>query len=355
MRVVVPPVTALVSSASSSAPNTGPAPIPVSDGKVRGPVSFSNPDIAGRAPWDAGSVLPAAALEKLNEIREEAAEVTAAIHRLSDRRQDTMLDRQRARAALDKIESASLHSEVLPIPSEAATRRMQALPQWQSAKALVDATDAEYARLDARYEELGARQQIALAVKVSCDALAESIAKSKLKCSIWRGTLPKAGDVHKIRSDIQKQKAALAAIAAAPWPSALAVEMIEKYVEDLKAKGTPKLSGLVKYNDAANLQWPTTRVNFPIDPSLTGYVVDSGAVIAWLFGDRLREALLDEVMRFADDKNALTAEQRVEKSKAIEDAILLLERAEEQIIMRERVPRRPDASAVAILGLAVSE
>jgi hypothetical protein len=58
-------------------------------------------------------------------------------------------------------------------------------------------------------------------------------------------------------------------------------------------------------------------------------------------------------MRFADDKSALSLQERTDKTAALTNAILLLERAEEQLVVSERLPRRATADPVAVLGIEV--
>ena len=114
------------------------------------------------------------------------------------------------------------------------------------------------------------------------------------------------------------------------------------------------------------MKWPTARADVvlypapgtdPAKPTVT--TPDTLALIAWLAKDELIAALSAEIDARADDGAALTDEQRGERLAEIEIDMLAAERDEEALVeMAHRagtpVDRRPDASPLAVLGVALA-
>ena len=95
---------------------------------------------------------------------------------------------------------------------------------------------------------------------------------------------------------------------------------------------------------------------------LTGFTshqsVDVQAVLAWLFRDALIQRLDAEIDELADDQYALSNEESAVREQSLLDALLGAERIEEALVEAaiaegRLVPRRPDASPLAVLGVSL--
>jgi hypothetical protein len=160
-----------------------------------------------------------------------------------------------------------------------------------------------------------------------------------------------------VRAEIAGIEAEAERALSAPRPSAEAKQVAAGIVARLAAEGAPDVRRLLVGGD--EIAWPANLESLTSIRSMSETVsrlrmFDGLKFVAWLIPDVLIAALDREIAAKADDRNALTVQQRDAKVADLDARRLLLEREEEALIETHlpHVLRRPDASAIAVLGLA---
>ena len=168
--------------------------------------------------------------------------------------------------------------------------------------------------------------------------------------------------VERLRRRGRELQADLHRIQSAPFPSSEAKRRAREQVEILAQRGTASVSQLVEHADGKlQFQRELLKVslhNIPQAPAAVGYaeIVDPVAVVAWLFRDALIKRLDAEIDSEADDKAALSPDDRQRKEAVVLSDLLAIERQEAEMVWRGQnemlpVEHRADADPRAILGV----
>jgi hypothetical protein len=181
-----------------------------------------------------------------------------------------------------------------------------------------------------------------------------------------RGDLLEA--VELCRRKILEFQSDLAKINAAPIPSALAKKLARQEIDALAARGEPGCFDLIERR--AGIGWPKTSyyeenlsgLAFidvaapPIPTGAPGY--NALAFYIWHNRDAVIASIERKIEEAADDKNALSDDERPKRRSATLADILALEREEELLIRTGKarglteLQRRPEADPRAVLSLA---
>lgn len=154
----------------------------------------------------------------------------------------------------------------------------------------------------------------------------------------------------KTREAIAELKADRHKVRSSPYPSSVAKAHVKSLIDELAARGRPSVAALlenvrhIEWKSAASMRWEYGNL-------IEGSVVAGVQLVAWLERDRLLAALYAEIDEMADDKNALTEEERTTELARIEAQALELERIEEHLVEELGVDRRPDADPRAVLHI----
>jgi hypothetical protein len=170
------------------------------------------------------------------------------------------------------------------------------------------------------------------------------------------------------RRRLRELRADLRRIAAAPYPSVTAKEVLRAHVTALAERGAPDLLPLIEegrpeiggpVNHRFEEVHGTAQGSLPVRGSVRFPVPDLLSLLAWLDPDRLIARLEAAIDELADDDNALTDDQRTEARTQVTNDMLAVEREEEALVCRAEaenltVQRRPDCDPRAVLGLSSS-
>jgi len=159
------------------------------------------------------------------------------------------------------------------------------------------------------------------------------------------------------RERLESARAARRAALAAPIMAVAAKAIMRDQIEALAERGRPDVFPILESRQPA--KFSTIGDLHRADTVRSTPVLDSEATLAWLHKEALIAALEREIDDAADDSEALDDEQRARRVAAAEAAMLAAERDEEAAISAAAaigfyIPRRPDADARAVLGLADS-
>jgi hypothetical protein len=143
------------------------------------------------------------------------------------------------------------------------------------------------------------------------------------------------------------------------WPSSLKKEEAEAWVKQRAEAATPNFDNMIEHNTplAFPMVMSSSLVRGIDTPALAfSETVDALGVMCWLFKEQMLAKInagLDEV---ADDKAALSQQQREEMEAQISSDMLAIERAECALIWHaeangEVIDFRSDTSPMAVLGV----
>lgn len=237
-----------------------------------------------------------------------------------------------------------------------ATKRMEELRKGLAygATANAAAIDLELTRLDTvrsaqnrRHRELAAvvaniREWLRLVPRNAVVELAPTVSARPNE-----GQTPSQA-VEVIRVKIDSLRDHISLIEHAPLPKSLLREKAKEFVEDLAARGRPRLT---PDRNSLNIAFQ--------DPKAFGVSNQSALpYLAWLHKDAMIERLQVEVDALPDRANTVTPAARERRLAEGRSDLLALERLEERLIEQAKVSgteiaRRTDASPLAILGVAI--
>jgi hypothetical protein len=164
--------------------------------------------------------------------------------------------------------------------------------------------------------------------------------------------------IERIRRRGRELKADLHRIQSAPYPSSYAKQRMREMIEALAQIGTPDVASLVEHDRP--IEWARRQVQSEVrgERLALGFAEtpDAVALLAWTFKDALISRLDAEINAEADDKSALSHEEREKRAAVVQSDLLDLERQECQLTgmaQAERLPveHRADINPVALLGV----
>jgi len=314
------------------------------------------PRVAGTSTLDR---LPEAARVKFRELEGECDAAFAIIGALNEQLADSRLDLARHEARVAHLVSP----EGGRLPEDATA--------VASARELAERARAEVTRIS---EQIKRRQDGSRSLRETF-ANVESYVRKLRNVPVIEAappvtvSAPKSGDwkgaVETMRQRLQKLHEDAQAVEDAPRPSADAKAMAHREIEGLAARGRLSVMSLLEGGDG--IGWPTKMLP-PLlvrgaDGGFAGVSqhdrseVDIFALFVWINRDVILAAIEREIDENADDRSALTPEQRVKKRAQLNAALLACEREEVHLIEMAReagvpIAYRPDCDPRAVLGVA---
>ncbi|MER8745847.1 hypothetical protein NKH54_22585 [Mesorhizobium sp. M1004] len=175
----------------------------------------------------------------------------------------------------------------------------------------------------------------------------------------FTGKLVKFASVEAARAEIDQIKAALDAAYVAPHPSSVVKAKIRHEIDSLANRGTPSLRAALAHGESVHWKHAPANVKLTEDLATSRVAVtspDALGLIAWAFRDKLISLLDAEIDAFADDKAALSDEQRDTMIAKLSADLLAAERAEVALVTSAGVDHRADVVDVrALLGIVGRE
>jgi hypothetical protein len=309
---------------------------------------------------DATDRLPEAARDKLTALKQERYELNLLARGLSDQIEEQRALRRDADNRRLQLLNPAAYANGAPAEDD---------PLVLAETAKVEKTNNEIRRLQALYETRSGRWnalgQLIASIEKWVTSAPGNLVMHEGEAPTLRKNESLLTAIERIRSRTRELEADERAVRAAPMPSALVKEKITAEVEALARRGAPDVFGAIKHR-GEGVKWPSARADVvlypapgtdPAKPVVT--TPDTLALLAWLAKDELVAALTAEIDARADDGAALTHEQRADRLAEIDIDLLNVERDEEALVeMAHRagtpVDRRPDASPLAVLGLALA-
>lgn len=165
--------------------------------------------------------------------------------------------------------------------------------------------------------------------------------------------IPKEWTVEVARAELAKIDEQITSVSAAPDTAASLRHRIFANVDAIAEKGAVEIRASVRDGDPARL-----GDRLMIAARGSSLVGDGGAAFfVWLLADEIKARLADLI---PDVPGALTDAQRDKRLAELSGRQLELERIEEALIMQAEtqgrvIDRRPDANALAVLGIEIKE
>ncbi|WP_136626025.1 hypothetical protein [Bradyrhizobium macuxiense] len=301
--------------------------------------------------------LPPSAAERLRELRQQRDDAALLARSDHEEWQSLHLDIQRHRDRLRELQMPrGQGGPDLPDDDVRVLHEQRRLDQ----------KTAELVRRTQRRDLNGSRWNNLSAVVTNCETCirtkpngAAIVMRPAIEPNLKKGeTVIDA--LERLRRRARELQADLARVRAAPWPSGLAKERMRKQIDQLAEAGRPIAHHAIDHGE--DIAFATTTYQVPIanvDPSAIGFaeVRDALALVAWLHRDTLTAALDREIDEVADDKAALTREQRQKAEAQILADVLATEREECALIEAAQddgitIDYRVDCDPRAVLGIA---
>jgi hypothetical protein len=286
-----------------------------------------------------------------------------------------------AHAALVPSEQMrEIHQEKAPIDRRLAelTRRVQEggfgldddAPQVRAEKKKLARVTAEIARLKELDEVRGQRWTIAGQTVQKVEAFLRdgvpggvSLAEADdiAPADILRKGEALIDAVERLRHRVRELKADLHRVRSSPLPKAVARKRLIDQIDALAANA-PDTSQLIEH-DEGRIAFPTKQVSAMVHNVQGGEqivfveVPDIAAIMATVMRDQLIAWCDSDLDQNADDKAALSPEQRETMEAEINQSLLQIEREESALVWKAmadglgNVAHRPDANPLALLGL----
>ena len=303
-----------------------------------------NPEQTAFPAWQARRLSPRLVAYLREPGREAAASrVRAELQILNDREGALHLFEQQLYAA--EVHLSSLYADEAaakaPVGRKPDPDQIQRIEQQ-----IVEATD-EITRLRPRrsaFSTLALETRYNACTKVIVGALSGGAPLRFLKPA----PAPRGATIETAREKIAQLQADLRTVADAPLPASWAKDRVKKFIEELAAPINVRPT--VEAGEAPYL--PLIHVSSQLA------VPHAMAVLAWVMKDRIIELVNRDIDEIADDKHALTFEQRAKRTAEIKRSILDTERIEAALeweaLQAGEVPEfRHDANPHAILGCEV--
>jgi hypothetical protein len=314
-------------------------------------------------PPDTSTLLPSRAAEKLRALRDAWEELRTLTQSDVDLYQELLLDRGKAQQRYDSLTNygASIRSghggDIYP----------EDHPSVVAARSELDKLNA---RLEALQKRRTNRKESFNAIGRLLRRCEAYVAESGTALTPFEMDPPKvppgelpANAVERLRQRRRELLADLKEITTAPVHSSVVKAKVRAEVEELAERGCPDLYRMIE--GGKDLRFPQVSETVPVDgfvriegaPFISARalvkVPDAIGLIARLFRDQLTAMLEAEVDASADDANALSDDERAEKSGAILDELLGVERLEEAFteLAAGAVIRRGDLDPRAFLDV----
>lgn len=303
--------------------------------------------------------LPRPAIEKLNRLGEEIEDLQASLRGLSDAE-----DKARA-----KIEDAQLALDRAAIKEREAPAHVRGNrnPGARNAEAELEAEIERQERFLERTAKAIAVLNERLGPFLELQRRVENfleIAGTEGGVRPFEGAVEVPGDasLSGVRQTIKLLKSEIRHVRHAPRSTGELEAVLDRELARLRRYGAPDLSALI---DGATdeLKWPTSSTNmYSFGQLKNGERVnsvgqnrsfDTPAILAWLFPERMRDSLREE-LRQQFDGEGISAEERAARIQALGAELLAAERLEEAIIeiQMPEAPRRADLDLRAFLALS---
>lgn len=276
-------------------------------------------------------------------------------------------DLQAASAARTNAENTL--KRLLAPAAEGGFRLAPEAPQVVSAQRALDRASDEFKRLQERQATRSAAWQTSSQASAAVETWLRQGIPGNCTLVAVETVLPKpvkgeAGVLDQIegrRRRVRELAATKHTIESAPRSSAWAKQKVRADIAALAERGAIDPSNVVEHG--GELVWPMTRLSSEVyggqERGLAfAQVPDVLAIIAYLHHDALLAAIDREVMACADDKAALTDDEREVRLAEVMGDLLSVEREECTLIWRamdEGLPAtfRPDCNPLAILSCAL--
>ena len=298
------------------------------------------------------SVLPSGVAEKLLALRDRASRLHRQVP-LADERAEANMDRQKAQQRLEQLR-AHPHDNGFGLRDSDA----RVIQQREHVEALTAATT----RLQDQYERAIAMWTPAARVLTNAEAWLKSPPLGTVledapepKVTLQKGEDLLTG-IERLRQQAGKIKADLARIYVAPYPSAYCKRRMRETVEAI-AQG-PNVTNLVERD--GNITWPEQSVRAQVfntgQPAIAFAEVPATiGLFAWAFKAALIERLEAEIDSKADDKTALSHDERQMREAELASALMEVERDESALVWRAQgqdlpAEHRIDCHVLAVLG-----
>jgi len=312
-------------------------------------------------PNDPTVVLPEAAAAKFVQLRQRASDLHAATPRFEAVQE----------VAHEKLRHEKRIADLIRPKSEGGFGLGELAPQVVIERRELERAQKELTRLTTLKEARGARWTVAkqLEGRIIDWALRGGVPGG---CSLEVvedapvSELLKKGE--RIADAVERHRHRLRELAAdrhrlksAPWPSSVAKEKAKAEIERLAEAGAPDVDRAIEYG--LPISFPMVSLSSLVrgtEPALAfTETVDVFGVLCWLFKDQMLakcNAALDEI---ADDKAALSQQQREEMEAEISASVLAIERAEVACIFAaeangEVIDFRSETSPQSLLGLRLA-
>jgi hypothetical protein len=215
--------------------------------------------------------------------------------------------------------------------------------------------EAEIDRLSERLETQQTRHRALIDLSTSVQRYLELLPSSavieaapRVKVRLKDGeSLTRAVD--RVRGEIADQTRERHRVLRAELPIADRKRAARAYINELAAKGTPRIAA---DHDRFELNF-LSGGSFVTKP-------DAQALLAWLNPELFRERLCAQIDEMPKPKYALSTDAKRERLREIKAIVTELEREEEALIEKAAdegfdIARRPDASPAIILGIVVNK
>jgi hypothetical protein len=307
--------------------------------------------------WDAASALPEPARAKFRRLAGLAQDRRAATNRAYEVVEE-------ARERLGKARIALAIAQRLPATT---TDVIEGRRQLQDD---ITACETEVARLVAEREARAGKSggTVALVNRIE-NYIGDLPARATVEP--FTGPLPsrKSSEaptavIARCRAEIEKLKARIGEVQAAPRPANEVMERLLAEIDTLAERGEPDIEPL--FEGSGGIEWPSIPVDI-LARSIDGAPItahgssfDALGFLAWLFKPALVKAVTAAAERaHGDDGNAIPTAQRPKMLGQLRASLLELERVEEAAADEleaagAAVERRADADPRAVLGLSSS-
>jgi hypothetical protein len=316
-----------------------------------------SPGIHLQPSFDVVDALPAAAAERLRQLRERSSNANALIPRHEDVREASALKQDAERAYRRLVDHRSSGGYELP---ESDNRVVEAK------KVLAKASD-DFERIKQRTEAKAQAWQaisgalsnvenwLRFGLPGNCQIEPIQVEEPKLA----KGENGLLDAIENRRRRVREIKASIHTIQSSCFPSSYCKERLRETVEQLAARGMPDVSGLIEHDQDINI-WPMQRVQSQVigaERSLAFHeAVDVVGLLAFLLKPAMISALDALVDAEKDDKNSLSHEARRQREAEAMGDLLDIERQEAALVFSAQaqglpVEFRPDCDPRAILQI----
>ncbi|OHV26226.1 hypothetical protein BBJ66_05780 [Rhizobium sp. RSm-3] len=297
--------------------------------------------------------LPPSAQEALEALRERVSDVYDLVEAAS---------RKRERARADRDEAERIFKNI------AVTHRLQeGHSKYDELKGRFDKAHKNFIDVQDRGSGLSERWQSQKRLLTRVETYVKLLRSSANQAPSPSMKVPAAD---RLLLDIDKQRNEIATLFAdrhetlsKATPSAEIKARARAEIEEMARRGRPDVTRMVNHGPGEGVAWPDYEaigrgsgmgVPLPGDVGFTRFIQAAHLpLIAWLFKDRLLDAINAEIDANSEDDQALSVEQRVKKLAEIDARILAAERIDVALVRHTggAVDYREETDPRALLGI----